>query len=369
VTRAQVDPGPLARALLAPPGLVYGGLVRLRNGLYDRGLLRAQRVPCPVVALGNLTVGGTGKTPLTSFVAAALADAGYRVGIVSRGYGRAGGRAPLLVSDGRQVLADAARAGDEPWLMARDNPAAAVAVGADRVAAARLLLAAVPREVLLLDDAFQHRRLHRDLDLLLVPAHEPFGNGRILPFGPLREPLSGVARADAIVVTRGDGRCPSPLQAILERHNPHVPVFHASLTPARFVPARGEPVDPPALKGFAAFAFSGIARPERFEADLAAAGVRVAGARRFADHHPYRAGDLDSIAAAARACGAEVLVTTEKDMVRIPAMPPVAPPLYALALSVSFAGDGDLVGFILDRLRREGAAGPARTTGAPGARR
>jgi len=113
-----------------------------------------------------------------------------------------------------------------------------------------------------------------------------------------------------------------------------------------------------ALKGFAAFAFSGIARPDRFEADLVATGVRLAGARRFADHHPYRADDLASIAAAARACGAEVLVTTEKDMVRIPAMPE-APPLYALALAVSFAADGDLVGFILDRLREKGVAAPA----------
>jgi tetraacyldisaccharide 4'-kinase len=364
----QVDPGPLARLLLAPPGLLYGGIVRLRNRLYDRGLLRAHRLPCPVVAFGNLTVGGTGKTPLTSFVAAALTEAGYRVGIVSRGYHRAGGRSPLLVSDGRALLTDAAHAGDEPWLMARDNPAAAVAVGADRAAAARLLLARAPREILLLDDAFQHRRLHRDLDLLLVAAHEPFGNGRILPFGPLREPLSGLARADAVVVTRGDGQCPSPLQAILERHHPRPPLFHASLRPGRFVPARGEPVDLVALKGFAAFAFSGIARPDRFEADLAATGVRLAGVRRFADHHAYRAREMESIADAARACGAEVLMTTEKDMVRIPAMPE-APPLYALALAVSFAGDGDLIGFILDRLREKGVAAPARAPGSRDTRR
>jgi tetraacyldisaccharide 4'-kinase len=343
VTREPISPGPLTSTLLAAPGLLYGGLVRLRNRLYDRGLLRAQRLSCPVVAFGNLTVGGTGKTPLTSFAAAALAEAGYRVGIVSRGYRRAGGGAPLLVADGRQMLADAAHAGDEPWLLARDHPAAA-------------------GEVLLLDDAFQHRGVARDLDLLLVPAREPFGNGRILPFGPLREPLSGVARADAIVVTRGDGRCPAPLRAILERHNPQAPVFHATLRPSRFVSARGEPVDLGALAGFSAFAFSGIARPEGFESDLAAAGVRVAGARRYPDHHPYRADELAAIAAAARGAGAEVLVTTEKDLVRIPAMPEGAPPLFALSLAVSFGGDGDLVGFLLDRLRGAGAPGRAPVT-------
>jgi len=362
VTREPFSPGPLTAALLAPPGLLYGGLVRLRNRLYDRGLLRAHRLPCPVVAFGNLTVGGTGKTPLTSFAAAALTEAGYRVGIVSRGYRRAGGGAPLLVADGRQMLADAAHAGDEPWLLARDHPSVAVAVGADRAAAARLLLAAAPCEVLLLDDAFQHRGVARDLDLLLVPAREPFGNGRILPFGPLREPLSGVARADAIVVTRGDGRCPAPLRAILERHNPQAPVFHATLRPSRFVSARGEPVDLGALAGFSAFAFSGIARPEGFESDLAAAGVRVAGARRYPDHHRYRGDELAAIAAAARGAGAEVLVTTEKDLVRIPAMPEGAPPLFALSLAVSFGGDGDLVGFLLDRLRGAGAPGRAPVT-------
>jgi tetraacyldisaccharide 4'-kinase len=351
VTRGPIAPGSVPGLLLAPAGVLYGALVRLRNGLYDRGLLGVQRLPCPVVAFGNLTVGGTGKTPLTSFTAAALAEAGYRVGIVSRGYRRSGDGAPLLVSDGRALLADAARAGDEPWLLARDNPAAAVAVGTDRIAAARLLLAAVPREVLLLDDAFQHRRLARDLDLLLVPGDQPFGNGRILPFGPLREPPSGVARADAIIVTRGDGRCPSPLTAILERHNPRAPVFHAILRPTRFVSARGDALDRSALQGFAAFAFSGIAGPDRFEADLVAAGVRLAGTRRFADHHPYRDQDLRAIAAAARDCGAEVLVTTEKDLVRIPAMPEGAPPLHALVLSVSFEGGGDFTGWLLDRLR------------------
>jgi len=364
-------PGQLAailRAALFAMSKMFQVIIKTRRFLYNVRILRDTTLGVQVIAIGNLTVGGTGKTPLTSFVAAALTEAGYRVGIVSRGYRRAGGGAPLLVSDGRRLLADAAQSGDEPWLMARDNPAAAVAVGADRVAAARLLLARAPREILLLDDAFQHRRLHRDLDLLLVAAHEPFGNGRILPFGPLREPLSSLARADAIVVTRGDGLCPSPLQAILERHDPRPPLFHASLQPGRFVTARGEPVDRMALKGFAAFAFSGIARPDRFEADLVATGVRLAGARRFADHHPYHADDLASIAAAARACGAEVLVTTEKDMVRIAAMPE-APPLYALALAVSFAADGDLVGFILDRLREKGVAAPARAPGARETRR
>ena len=347
--------GPLAgqggpRLLLYPPGLLYRGVVALRNALYDTGCLRAVRLPCPVISIGNLTVGGTGKTPLTSFVAGLLRESGYRVAVASRGYRRRSGRAPLLVSDGRAILLDAAAAGDEPFLIARDNPAVPVAVGADRVAVAHLLLAACRPEVIVLDDAFQHRRLARDLDLLLVDGRDPWGNGNILPLGPLREPLPAVSRADALVVTRSEGRRPLALDRILERHNPRAAVFHCRLEPERFVRADGEPAAAAALKGFAAFAFSGIARPDRFEEDLAGLGLRVAGTRRFRDHHRYRRSDLDGIVHAARAVGAEVLVTTEKDLVRIDPLPEGAPPLYALALRVAFPRPPDFGGWLLDRL-------------------
>jgi tetraacyldisaccharide 4'-kinase len=356
-------PGPLAATALFVPGVLYGAAVRLRNRAYDLGLLKARRLPCPVIAFGNLTAGGTGKTPLTSFAAATLRDAGYRVGILSRGYRREG-RAPLLVSDGRSLLTDAAHAGDEPYLLARDNPAVAVAVGADRLAAAGLLLAAAPCEVVLLDDAYQHRALSRDVNVLLVDGREPFGNGRILPFGPLREPVDGVRRADAVVVTRGGGAAPPQLLMTLERHHPNVPVFHAALAPRGFVGPAGESAGDRALSGFAAFAFSGIARPDRFEDDLRSLGVRLAGTRRFADHHPYNPRDLEEIAAAARAAGAEVLVTTEKDLVRLPAPPPASPSLFALAIAVTFPDDA-FTGFLLDRL---GGPAPTAPVGAGGRR-
>jgi tetraacyldisaccharide 4'-kinase len=346
----------LSFALLVP-GLLYAGAIRARNRAYDRGLLRVRRLPCPVVAFGNLTVGGTGKTPLTSFAAATLRDAGYRVGILSRGYGR-DGRGALMVSDGRRLLAEAGRAGDEPFLLARDNPSVAVAVGADRGAAAALLLAAAPCEVVLLDDAYQHRAMHRDLNLLVVDGREPFGNGRILPFGPLREPVDGVRRADAVVITRGAGVAPPPLLRALERHHPTVPVFHAAIAPRGFTGPAGEPAGESALRGFSAFAFAGIARPERFEHDLRSLGVRLVGTRRFPDHHPYGTRDLEEIGAAARTAGAEVLVTTEKDLVRLPATPPAAPPLFALSIAVTFP-DAGFTGFLLDRLGAIARPAPA----------
>ena len=338
-------------ALLAGPGLLYRGAVALRNALYDSGRLRAHRLPCAVVSVGNLSVGGTGKTPLASHLAGLLRDAGYRVGVLSRGYRRIGGGSSLLVSDGAALLADAPSAGDEPYLIARDNPSVPVAVGADRIEAARLLLAHHAAEVLVLDDGYQHRRLARDLDLLLLDGRDPWGNGKMLPLGPLREPLPAMKRADAIILTRSDGRAPRGLEEALGRHNPGAALFHCRLEPGTFVRLDGESVAARSLQGFAAYAFSGIARPERFEDDLRSLGVRLAGARRFRDHHRYSRRHLGDLAREARERGAEVMVTTEKDLVRIAAAPEGAPPLYALTLRVRFADGPDLAGFILDRLR------------------
>lgn len=344
----------LAAPALAPllylPGVAYRGVIGLRNALYDSGRLGIQRLPCLVISIGNLTVGGTGKSPLTSCIASLLRDSGYRVGVVSRGYRRKSAVDPLLVSDGRALLSDAQSAGDEPYLIARDNPAVPVAVGADRVRAARLLLRAASPEVIVLDDAFQHRRLARDLDLVLVDRLDPWGNGRMLPSGPLREPLSSIARAHACILTRSDGQCPSSLASALARYNPDAALFHCRIEPRAFVRSEGETIGLAALKGFSAYAFSGIARPERFEGDLRALGLRLAGSRRFADHHPFRPRDLVEVATEARRAGADVLVTTEKDLVRIGEAPDASPPLYALAIRVSFRPGRDLQPWLLDRL-------------------
>lgn len=341
---------PAARPFLALPGIAYRAAIGLRNALYDSGRLRVHRLPCAVISIGNLTVGGTGKSPLTSCIAALLRDSGYRVGVVSRGYRRTAARAPLLVSDGRALLADALSAGDEPYLIARDNPAVPVAVGADRIEAARLLLRAASPEVIVLDDGFQHRRIARDLDLLLVDGRDPWGNGRMLPRGPLREPVASIARADACVLTRSDGRSPTSLVSALERYNPDAALFHCRMEPRAFVRPEGEPIGPSSLRGFSAYAFSGIARPERFEDDLRSLGVRLAGSRRFPDHHRFRRRDLERVAGEARRLGADVLVTTEKDLVRIVEAPDGSPPLYALAIRVAFPRGKELQPWLLDRL-------------------
>jgi len=360
VTGPNTWPRGAAAALLAAPERLYSGAVALRNALYDAGLLRGRALPCAVIGVGNLTVGGTGKTPLTSHLAGILRDAGYRVGVVSRGYRRRGSRAPLLVSDGRAVLADSDAAGDEPFLIARDNPGVPVAVGADRHAAARLLLSSCPSDVLVLDDAFQRRGIRRDIDLLLVDGRDPWGNGRMLPLGPLREPLSSASRADAFVVFRSEGRLPAPLAPVLERYNPKAAVYLGRMEPRGFVRADGEFVASASLGRMTAYAFSGIARPERFEEDLRLLGLRIAGFRRFPDHHRFRRRDLEALARDAAAASAEVLVTTEKDLVRLGHSPRDGPPLYALVQRVVFPEGQDLDAFVLERLEalRGGAARP-----------
>lgn len=339
-----------AAPFLALPSAAWGAVTALRNALYDAGRLRAHRLPCAVVSVGNLTVGGTGKTPLVSWLAARLRDAGWRTGVVSRGYGRQDTEDTLLVSDGKALLSDAAHAGDEPYLIARDNPAVPVAVGADRVGAARRLLAGAPLEVILLDDGFQHRRIARDVDLVLVDGRDPWGNGRLLPGGPLRESVAALARADACIVTRSDGRVPEALAKALARHAKDLPVYHGRMQPRGFSGMDGESLAPGAFKGFTACVFSGIARPERFEDDLRALGVQVAATRRFPDHHNYRPADLEAVARDARAARADVVLTTEKDMVRLLPLPEGTPRLYALAIQPVFPDGAAPDRLLLDRL-------------------
>ena len=205
-------------------------------------------------------------------------------------------------------------------------------------------------EVLVLDDAFQHRCVERDIDLVLVDGRDPWGNGRMLPCGPLREPVASIARADACVLTRSDGTVPAALASALERHNPGAAILHCRLEPRGFVRADGEQVGTVSLKGFAAYAFSGIARPERFEDDLDRLGLRLTGTRRFPDHHRFRPQDLRQIALDARRTGADVLLTTEKDLVRILETPDGSPPLYALVIQPAFGPGPGLQEWLHDRL-------------------
>ena len=295
------------RAALAPAALAYGAVAALRNRLYDAGWLDAARVPAHVVSVGNLAVGGTGKTPTALWLAERLAARGLRTGIVARGY-RKRRRGVVIVGEDGRPLVDPEEGGDEAVLLAR-RFAGPVVTGERRAEAAAVACARFALDALVLDDGFQHRALVRDADLVLVSG-ETVGAWP-LPAGPLREPLEGLARARALLALDGPAGAPRSR-----------PLFRGRLVATALVHVvadrawQEEPLA--ALRGARVVAVAGVARPERFLATLAEAGARVERMLRFPDHHAYRAADAARIAAAA---GEGFVVTTEKDLVKLGRIP------------------------------------------------
>jgi tetraacyldisaccharide 4'-kinase len=258
-----------------------------------------------VISIGNLTLGGSGKTPLAAAIARMLLEMGERPAILSRGYARRS-RADgvVVVSDGRQLLADVDRSGDEPFMLARMIPQAAVLVCSSRYVAGRLAESRLGCTVHILDDGFQHFELMRDIDLLVAP--DALDDVRTLPAGRFREPLDAASTADALLVeTAAEGRESVAASAAARLNVPLAFEFTRRLA--------GAAPDQPA------FAFAGIARPERFFADLERSGWRITGRRSFRDHHHYSRRDLEAVVAEARQSGAQVILTTEKDAVRLKA--------------------------------------------------
>jgi tetraacyldisaccharide 4'-kinase len=293
------------RMALAAIAVPYGAAVRSRNTAYDLGLLPSSGVPVPVISIGNLTLGGTGKTPLVAWAARTLDAAGLRPAIVSRGYGAARGEMNDEAAELGLLLPHVPHVADR-----------------DRVAAARTAVAAGARSVVL-DDGFQHRRLARDLDIVAVDATDPFGCGRLFPRGLLREPLAGIARADAIVLTRAglvDDRRRGEIRAAFARACGHrMPEVWAESMhrPVGLRLASGLTLPLEHLRHARAAAFAGIGNPEAFGATLHELGAAPLGLRAFPDHHRYTDEDLDRVAAWGRSLGADLLVTTLKDLVKI----------------------------------------------------
>jgi tetraacyldisaccharide 4'-kinase len=321
--------------LLTPVSWLFRGLVALRRQAYRRGLRRAERLPVPVVVVGNIVVGGAGKTPLTLFLARQLRAAGRSPGIVSRGYGsrEAGVRAVAPHDDPAQV-------GDEPLLLAREGNCP-VWIGRDRPAAARALLAAHPEcDVILCDDGLQHYPLARDVEIAVCDVRG-LGNGRLLPVGPLREPRARLTEVDAVV---GNGMAP---ELLFKAGETTPPLFRMTLVPTRFLnlqrPEEGCSVE--ALKGRKLYAVAGIGHPQRFFRTLADLGLQVE-ARAFPDHHAYTAADLEFARDG-------VLLTTAKDGVKCAA-------IYggeAWVLPVAAQVSPDLSAFVLEKINGRTAAG------------
>jgi tetraacyldisaccharide 4'-kinase len=324
-------------APLAPAAVLYRGALAMRSAYWR---LMRRRVSVLTISVGNLTVGGNCKTPFTLYLAERLSARGLRVGIVSRGFGgRIGNVRAALVSNGGRVMMTPEQAGDEPAMMAQSF-SGPIAVARRRIHGIELLRRVGPLDIAILDDAFQHVRLARDLDLLLVNARRGVGNGWMLPAGPMREPLWAMKRAHAVILmdTGGGPLEPSGWPARAANGSPGV-LLRASVRPRSLIrPESGQWQEfPLALAGKRVFAVSGLADPAAFNASVRALGADLVGTLEYPDHHAYTATDWETIASAAR--GAEMVLTTEKDLVKLQRFQSPAGPVYALRLEVSMGED------------------------------
>jgi tetraacyldisaccharide 4'-kinase len=321
----------IASALYAVSA-VYGFGHKLRSFAYRKGLLRSHRLPCRVICVGNITVGGTGKTPMTVHLARELRLLGLRTAIVSRGYRGGAEGFGGIVSDGYTIKMHPEQSGDEPYLIAHSLEEIPVIVGKKRYEAGLMAINNFQPDVIVLDDGFQHLSLKRDIDLVLLDHENPFGNSHLLPRGTLREPMSALARSTACILTRHrpdpDGGETASID-LIRKYMPQGPVFTSSHVPYCYSIKGGEPVSDNGILSHHApqevdelikepvFGFSGIARNSEFQNTVKEFGFKALEFMEFSDHHRYTDRDLNEVRSKADHAGARRLITTEKDLVRL----------------------------------------------------
>jgi tetraacyldisaccharide 4'-kinase len=324
---------------------MYGAAAAWRRARYTRHSGRQLRLSRPVISIGNLSVGGSGKTPIVEYIARLLLAAGERPAILSRGYGRRRrSSGATIVSDGNTLRADVDSSGDEPMMLARALPGVAVVVGASRYADGRVAETELGATVHILDDGFQHLQLARDIDLLLVSENDL--SDRPLPEGRLREPLAAAAAADAVLVNAG---YPTAVDRIARALgvSTSFQMTHTLGAPHTVGPTPDTVVVPPESR---VFVVAGIARPERFFGDVESAGWNVVGTLAFRDHYRYRQSDIAKIGAAARGAAAAIVLTTEKDAVRMERCDLNSVPIAAVPLVVGIEPADAFRAWLLARL-------------------
>ena len=342
-------------AFLQALSWLFNAIVQARLWLYGHRILHDQPLGCLVVVVGNLTVGGTGKTPVVEKFARALQERGRKVAILSRGYKSKAPPfwkkwwfalthteepPPRIVSDGERVLLDSEEAGDEPFMLARNLPGVIVLVDKNRVKAGAYAIKRFGCDTLVLDDGFQYLPLKGRLNLLLVDKTNPFGNGHLLPRGILREPVKHLKRASYVFLTKSNGQRDLELEALIAKHNPGADIIECAHRP-QYLQRFGLPAGAPGarvpltfLKDKRVAAFSGIATPESFEKFLRDLGAKLVARERYLDHYRYTDEDFEMLFDLAKKEGADCLVTTEKDAVRIPENRAWPLPLFYLRLEI-----------------------------------
>lgn len=329
--------------------LIYGLLVNIKLAGYKYGVFKKEKLDCFVISLGNVTVGGTGKTPTAQRLARDIRDMGYRVVILNRGYRAKWHGEVGIVSDGRRLHMDAAEAGDEAYMLAKHLPEVPVLIGAERAKTGRYAMEHFGAEVAILDDGFQHWQLMRDLDILLVDAVNVFGNGYILPRGTLREPISHISRADICLMTKVDqaaaGSC-DYIRETVHRYNPQARIVESIHQPRCFIPLTewyvnisSQGIDIAKMRGKRIMAVSAIGNPASFEQTLSNLGAVIIESLRYPDHHDYAMSEMTDIFQQAENAGAEAIVITEKDAVKIPAdvaREKWSIPIYVICVEVTF---------------------------------
>jgi len=341
---------PLLHFLLMILSMLYGIAVRLRTMLYDYRVFKTRTLPCGVISIGNLTVGGTGKTPMTIYMAQLLKDIGYKPAVISRGYKGLAEKKGGVVSDRQKVHLGPDVAGDEPFMMAQRLKNIPVLVGADRFRIGMKAVEKFSPDFIIFDDAFQHRRLKRDLEIVLVDDKSFFGNQHLLPRGILREPVSGISRSDLFVLTRCDETSinsfdrlsvMAPGKEIFKSfHEPYVcGVFSSTDSYSAGSSELNVSQEYGFLKTSKVFVFSGIAKNEEFFKTVKKITGDVIDRVVFDDHHKYAEEDFRLIAGKSKKCSADYLVTTEKDYVKIAGKIQSTMDIVVVGIRVSFKQD------------------------------
>ena len=339
--------GSFLLGLLRMMSFLYGMGVNFKLRMYKWGILTQHHLPCRVISLGNITVGGTGKTPTAQILATTIRDMGYKVVILNRGYRASWKKQVGLVSDGRKIYMTVNEAGDEAYLLAKNLPGVPVVIGRNRSISGEYAVRELHADVIILDDGYQHWQLARDLDIVLIDTLNVFGNNFLLPRGTLREPLSHLDRAQVVLLTKTDQSTDESRDAIkevLKQYNEQALIVESIHSPQGLIEiedwykgTRHDTIGLEILLDQKVVAFSGIGNPSSFEQTIADVGAVLLDSIRYPDHHDYMMAEMQAVVEWAHETGATALLTTEKDAVKIPSEfihSDRALPLYILRIKV-----------------------------------